>query len=86
VTPDHFNIAKHASTRHSIGALPAQLRSRTSAWVDAQQYLASQKVILAAGGTLHERFNKPPQFGNKPCLRFRIVLDQDLFTRSLPNP
>lgn len=36
--------------------------------------LPSQKVILAAGGTLYERFNKPPQFGNKPCLRFRIAL------------
>ena len=36
--------------------------------------LASQKVILAAGGKLHERFNKPPQFGGKACLRFRIAL------------
>jgi predicted acetyltransferase len=36
---------------------------------------ASQKVILAAGGALHERFDKPPQFGGKPCLRFRIALD-----------
>ena len=36
--------------------------------------LPSQKVILAAGGKLHERFNKPPQFGGHPCLRFRIAL------------
>ena len=36
--------------------------------------LPSQKVILAAGGALHERFTKPPQFGSKPCLRFRIAL------------
>jgi len=36
--------------------------------------IASQKVILAAGGTLYERFTKPPQFGSKPCLRFRIRL------------
>ena len=36
--------------------------------------LPSQKVILAACGKLHERFNKPPQFGSKPCLRFRIAL------------
>lgn len=36
--------------------------------------LPSQKVILAAGGKLHERFTKPPQFGSKPCLRFRIDL------------
>ena len=36
--------------------------------------LPSQKVILAAGGKFHERFSKPPQFGSKPCLRFRIAL------------
>jgi predicted acetyltransferase len=36
--------------------------------------LPSQKVILAAGGKLHEQFNTPPQFGSKPCLRFRIAL------------
>ncbi len=35
---------------------------------------ASQKVILAVGGHLHERFNKPPQYGSKPCLRFRVYL------------
>ncbi len=36
--------------------------------------LASQKVILAAGGQLLERFDKPAQFGGKPGLRFRIAL------------
>jgi predicted acetyltransferase len=36
--------------------------------------IASQKVILAVGGTLHEHFVKPPQFGSKPCLRFRVTL------------
>lgn len=36
--------------------------------------LPSKKVILAAGGTLYEEFLKPPQFGGKPCLRFRIGL------------
>jgi predicted acetyltransferase len=36
--------------------------------------LPSQKVILAAGGALHERFIKPAQFGSKPCLRYRIDL------------
>lgn len=36
--------------------------------------LPSQKVILAAGGQFYERFNKPSQFGGKPCLRFRITL------------
>jgi predicted acetyltransferase len=36
--------------------------------------IPSQKVILAAGGMLHERFIKPPQFGSKPCLKYRIIL------------
>ncbi len=35
---------------------------------------ASQRVIEAAGGVLHEAFAKPPQFGGKPGLRFRIAL------------
>ena len=34
----------------------------------------SQKVILAAGGILYERFTTTPHFGSKPCLRFRIAL------------
>ena len=36
--------------------------------------VASQRVILANGGILAEHFNKPPQFGSKPGLRYRIVL------------
>lgn len=35
---------------------------------------ASQRVILANGGYLVEKFNKPAQFGGKPGLRFRITL------------
>jgi predicted acetyltransferase len=35
----------------------------------------SQKVIRAAGGQFVERFDKPPQFGGRPCLRFRIALE-----------
>jgi predicted acetyltransferase len=35
---------------------------------------ASQRVISANGGVLVEHFIKPPQFGSKPGLRFRIVL------------
>lgn len=38
------------------------------------QNLASQRVILAAGGTLVERFTKPVQYGGAPGLRFRIYL------------
>jgi predicted acetyltransferase len=36
--------------------------------------IASQRVIAANGGVLVERFTKPPQFGSKPGLRFRITL------------
>jgi predicted acetyltransferase len=35
--------------------------------------IASQRVIEANGGVLVEHFIKPPQFGSKPGLRFRIT-------------
>jgi predicted acetyltransferase len=35
--------------------------------------IASQRVIEAIGGKLHERFTKPAQFGSKPGLRYRVV-------------
>ena len=38
--------------------------------------IASQRVILANGGVLVEHFIKPPQFGSKPGLRYRIALYQ----------
>ena len=36
--------------------------------------VASQRVIEANGGVLVERFTKPPQFGSRPGLRYRIDL------------
>jgi predicted acetyltransferase len=36
---------------------------------------ASQRVILANGGALVERFIKPAQYGNSEGLRFRIQLE-----------
>jgi predicted acetyltransferase len=36
--------------------------------------IASQRVIVANGGVLHERFTKPVQFGSAPGLRYRIYL------------
>jgi predicted acetyltransferase len=39
--------------------------------------IASQRVITANGGVLVKRFTKPPQFGNKPGLRFRISLNEN---------
>jgi len=35
--------------------------------------IASQRVIEANGGILLKHFIKPPQFGCKPGLRFRIT-------------
>ena len=37
--------------------------------------IASQCVIEAAGGALHERFIKPAQYGGKPGLRYRILVE-----------
>ena len=36
--------------------------------------IASQRVIVAAGGVLHERFIKPAPFGGKPGLRYRVPM------------
>ncbi len=36
--------------------------------------IASQRVIEANGGVFVERFRKPPQYGEKNGLRFRIGL------------
>ena len=36
--------------------------------------IASQRVILANGGALVERFVKPAQFGEKEGFRYRIYL------------
>jgi len=37
--------------------------------------IASQRVIEANGGKLFEEFIKPPQFGGRPGLRYRIALE-----------
>jgi predicted acetyltransferase len=36
--------------------------------------VASRRVIEANGGVLLEHFTKPPQYGSKPGMRFRIAL------------
>ena len=36
--------------------------------------IASQRVMLAAGAVLAERFTKPAQYGSVEGLRFRIYL------------
>ena len=37
--------------------------------------IPSQRIIEASGGVLHERFIKPPQYGSKEGLRYRIYRD-----------
>lgn len=65
---------------HATAALQAMLglaRPLGLPWVEVTtdvDNLASQRVILKAGGRLHERFTKPASFGSTPGLRFRIDL------------
>lgn len=39
--------------------------------------IASQRVIEAVGGALYEKFIKPPQYGSKPGLRYRVPVKYD---------
>jgi len=39
-----------------------------------EENIPSRKVVLANGGMLIEQFQKPPQYGSKASLRFRIPL------------
>lgn len=65
---------------HATAALAMILpdaRSRGLRWIDLTTdpaNLASQRVILANGGVLLERFTKPAIFGGAEGLRFRIPL------------
>lgn len=61
----------------ALGLLLPLARDEGLAYVDITtdpDNLPSQKVILANGGSLIERFDKGPTWGNKPGLRFRIEL------------
>lgn len=64
-----------AALRHMLGEARALGLPHVEVTTDPDN-LASQKVIRAAGGHFHEHFTKPPQYGSKPCLRFRITLDR----------
>ncbi len=65
---------------HARAALLAMLpaaRAEGLCWVDLTtdaDNIASQRVIVAAGGLLVEAFDKPAAFGGKTSLRYRIVL------------
>jgi len=61
----------------ALRALLPDARAEGLAWVEITtdpDNVASQRVIEANGGVLVERFTKPPQFGSKPGLRYRIDL------------
>ena len=40
--------------------------------------VSSQKVILACGGYLLERFHKPAAYGEAESLRYRIILQTEV--------
>jgi predicted acetyltransferase len=61
----------------ALGLLLPEARAEGLPFVEITtdpENIASQRVILANGGVLVERFTKPPQFGSKPGLRYRIPL------------
>lgn len=61
----------------ALGLMLVQARTEGLPWVTITtdpDNVASQKVIEANGGRLIEHFTKPPQFGGKPGLRYRVDL------------
>lgn len=61
----------------ALARLLPEARSIGLPWVEITtdpDNVASQRVILANGGVLVERFTKPAQYGNTPGLRFRIAI------------
>ena len=61
----------------ALSLLLPEARERGLAFVELTtdaSNVASQRVILANGGELYERFNKPASYGGAPSLRYRIKL------------
>lgn len=62
----------------ALGQMLPLVRELGLPWVELTTDLdnvASQRVILANGGTLVEKFERPQALGGEPALRFRIPLD-----------
>ena len=60
----------------ALGLLLPEARAEGLRFVEITtdpENIASQRVIEANGGRLHERFVKPAQFGGMPGLRYRIA-------------
>ncbi len=63
--------------KQALKLLLSEARDQSLPYVElttAPDNIASQKVILANGGVLVERFNKPATNGGGESLRFRIAL------------
>jgi predicted acetyltransferase len=61
----------------ALGALLPLAREEGLSYVELttdETNTASQRVIIANGGRLVEKFDKPPHYGGAPSLRFRIYL------------
>ncbi len=61
----------------ALGQLLPYAMAEGLAWIDITtdpDNLASQRVIVANGGVLVDRFRKPAQYGEVDGLRYRIVL------------
>ncbi|MBU8537804.1 GNAT family N-acetyltransferase [Falsiroseomonas tokyonensis] len=66
--------------RQALARLLPEAAARGLPWVELTTdpgNLASQRVILACGGRLVERFRKSPEHGGDEGLRFRIDLPPD---------
>ncbi|WP_439595176.1 GNAT family N-acetyltransferase [Falsiroseomonas sp.] len=66
--------------RQALARLLPLAAARGLDWVELTTdpaNIASQRVILACGGVLVERFRKPPEQGGGDALRFRIALPAD---------
>jgi predicted acetyltransferase len=61
----------------ALALMLTEARREGLAWVEIttdEDNLPSQKIVLANGGALVERFVKPASLGGKPSLRFRVEL------------
>lgn len=61
----------------ALGALLPEARKEGLDYVELttdESNIASQRVIIANGGRLVEKFAKPAHYGGAPSLRFRIYL------------
>lgn len=64
--------------KQALGLILQEAREEGLRYVELTtdpENLASQRVIQANGGRLHEHFQMPESFGSGMCLRYRITLE-----------